>query len=134
MRITSYDFCEEGYEKVMNYEQWRVAVLKYCEELEIQNISSFQKHCETDEVFVLLEGTCTLFEAGDGEHLDDINMVPMEKNKAYNVKKGVWHTHTLEKNTTVLIIENENTCDNNSPVILLDEGERRKLQDLYLSL
>lgn len=133
MGIISYDFCKEGYEKVMSFKQWRVAVLKYCEELEIQNISSFQKHSETDEVFILIEGNCTLFEAKDGEELGDITMVPMEKDKAYNVEKGVWHTHTLDQNTTVLIVENENTCDDNSPIILLDERKKRELQEMYRS-
>lgn len=113
---------------MIDYETWRVAVLRYCEELEIQNINSMQKHSETDEVFVLLEGKCTLFTGGNGDKIEDIDAIAMERLKLYNVKRGVWHTHTLDQFATVLIIENQDTSDLNSPTKLLDDIQREQLK------
>lgn len=112
--ISVTKYMGEGYQPMIDYESWRVAILRYCEELEIQNLKSMQKHDESDEVFVLLKGNCILFAGGDGEDIQDVSGIIMEPLKLYNVKKGVWHTHTLDKDGTVLIVENQNTSDENS--------------------
>lgn len=57
-----------------------------------------------------------------------IQCVTLEPLKCYNVKKGVWHTHTLEKDSSVLIVENRNTCDDNSPTALLTEKQISELR------
>lgn len=121
------EYTGDGYKPVIDYETWRVAVLRYCEELERPNITSMQKHMESDEVFVLLTGSCTLFIGGQGNRIDEIEAVPLSPLKMYNVKKGTWHTHSLEKDTTVLIVENQNTCDDNSPVLPLTAEQKSKL-------
>lgn len=128
MDIEISRFQEEGYKPIVDYMEWRVAVLRYCEELEIDNIATMQKHTQTDEVFVLLEGDCTLFTGGDGEGVEEIQAWHMEPLKIYNVKKGVWHTHTLAKNTSVLIVENRLTNDANSPIIKLSHKEKKTLK------
>lgn len=126
IEITSYN--GEGYKPLIDYKTWRVAILRYCEELEIQNIKTMQKHDETDEVFVLLDGNCTLFVGGKGDNIECIEGIPMKPFQLYNVKKGVWHTHTLDQQGTVLIVENQNTCMENSPIRYLEEGQ---LEELY---
>ena len=62
LEITGYD--GEGYVPLIDYSHWRVAELRYCEELEVDKLKDMQKHDETDEVFVLLEGDFTLFLGG----------------------------------------------------------------------
>lgn len=116
--ILSYE--GKGYMPMIDYQSWRVAVLNYCEELEIQNIKTMQKHNETDEVFILLKGNCTLFIGGNDEFITEVDEVKMEPLKLYNIKKGVWHTHTLDKEGMVLIVENQNTNDDNSPIIIFN--------------
>lgn len=127
--VKKYD--GEGYKPLVDYDSWRVAVLTYCEELEIQNLKTMQKHNETDEVFILLSGSCTLFTGGDKETIDDIDCIVMEPFKIYNVKKGVWHTHTLDKQGMVAIVENQNTADDNSPTTKLSLKQVVELQRLY---
>lgn len=126
IHITKYD--GDGYQPMIDYKSWRVAILKYCEELEIQNLKTMQKHNETDEVFVLLNGNCTLFVGGKGDEIGEIDGINMEPFKLYNVKKGVWHTHTLNKDGMVLIVENQDTGDDNSPTKHLDLNQ---LEELY---
>ena len=70
-------FQEQGYQPLVDFMDWRVAVLKFCEDLLIENIFHLQKHLLTDEVFVLIKGKCTLFLAGDGEKIGDLKKVEM---------------------------------------------------------
>ena len=60
--IEIIDFQPEGYKPLVDYESWRVAVLKFCDDLLIENVKTMQKHLYTDEVFVLVQGHCTLFD------------------------------------------------------------------------
>lgn len=125
LEITQYD--GEGYMPLIRFGEWRVAVLKYCDELLPENINKLQRHDETDEVFVLLQGSCVLY-IGDGkEVVGDIYQQPLEALKLYNVKKSTWHSHTLSKDAVVLIIENENTDIKNSPEIHLKDDEKKSL-------
>ena len=120
-------YTEEGYKALVDYDRWRVAVLNYIDELEPENIDNVQKHDETDEVFVLLEGNCILITATKTEDSFEFNTYNMEPLKLYNIKKGIYHTHTLSKDGKVLIVENRNTTDENSPKIILNKEERHKL-------
>lgn len=113
------EFPAADYMPLVDYEGWRVAVLAYCENTRAENIHTMQKHEETDEVFVLLRGKVTLLTAGSGETPGEVVLHEMEPMKTYNVKKGVWHNHILDEEGVVLIVENRNTCDENSPVVEL---------------
>lgn len=132
MDIEIVQYNEPGYKAVAVYEEWRVAVLNDCEELKIDHLNTMQKHCETDEIFVLLKGSCMLFSAGQGEMVGEISGVRLELYKIYNVKKGVWHTHALESESSVLIIENQNTCDENSPISLLTPEQKENIRKIYI--
>lgn len=121
----------EGYKPVVDYQTWRVAILRYIDELEVQNLKTMQKHDETDEVFVLLDGNCTLFAGGNGDSIGEISAIAMEPLKLYNVKRGIWHTHTLDYKGTVLIVENKDTSDSNSPTMELSPEQIDELKAVY---
>lgn len=127
--VVSYN--GEGYLPLIDFEKWRVAELRYIDELEVDNLKDMQKHDETDEIFVLLEGDFTLFIGGQGDEIGEIEAIKLEPLKIYNVKKGTFHTHTPEKNSTVLIVENSDTCDDNSPVVKLTKEQKAIIKDLY---
>lgn len=124
------EYYGEGYKPVIDYDKWRVAILNYCEELLPENISNMQKHDQTDEVFVLLKGECTLFIADGTDEIGNIYARKLKPLKMYNVKKSVWHTHTLSEDAMVLIIENKNTSENNSPVKELSKEQQQELVKL----
>lgn len=132
LEVTSYD--GEGYLPLIDFESWRVAELRYCEELEVDLLKDMQKHDESDEVFVLLAGEFTLFLGGQGDTIGEIEAVKLEPLKLYNVKKGTFHTHTPEKGSTVLIVENRNTCDDNSPKVKLTPEQKATIKKLYEAL
>lgn len=131
MDIEVKEYTNPGYAPVIDYETWRVAVLNDIDELEISNLKTMQKHLLSDEVFVLLKGSCTLFSGGSGNSIGNITATTLEPLKMYNVKAGVWHTHTLTKDSSVLIIENQNTCDDNSPTAYMTKEQIKQLLDSY---
>ena len=123
-----------GYSPVVDYDAWRVAILNYADELLPQNITHTQRHDETDEVFVLLRGRCILFIGEGDETVTALHAQDLEPFIMYNVKKSVWHTHTLDEDAHVLIVENRDTTVQNSPAFPLGEAQKKRLIDLTHSL
>jgi hypothetical protein len=132
LEVRSYDGA--GYQPLIDYDKWRVAILRYSDELRPERIFAMQRHNETDEVFVLLGGRCILFLGEGNETIMSITAVDMVPRKLYNVKRGVWHSHTLNIDASVLIVENRDTTIQNSPKMLLDDDQRRRIVDITQEL
>jgi ureidoglycolate hydrolase len=128
------DYSGPGYRPLVDYGAWRVAFLRYTDELLPERLAAMQRHAETDEVFVLLTGRCLLFVGEGGTTVSEMYAMDMQPLKIYNVKRGVWHTHTLSPEAVVLIVENRDTTLNNSPQITLNEAQRRQLVGMTSSL
>lgn len=130
IEITEYGGA--GYRSLVEFGDWRVAVLNYTEELDFERLCTMQKHTESDEVFVLLSGRFMLFTGGDGETVGEVDGMLLEPGKLYNVKRGVWHTHTLSRDGSVLIVENRDTDRHgDSPVMDLTEEQIRELRNCF---
>lgn len=127
----TYDISGIGYEKLFNFESWRVARLNYISELDMKNLNFIECHLETDEVFVLLQGTCDMFLLRQSEP-KCFEHISLEPNKIYRIPKGVYHAHALSKDAQVLIIEEENTSDDNSHRIYLTQQEKNELRTMTL--
>jgi len=124
------DYVKEGYSPVVDHAEWRVAILNFSNDLLPENITAMQRHDETDEVFVLLRGRCMLFIGEGDKKVTDIFAENMQPFKIYNIKKSVWHTHTLSRNAKVLIVENRNTTLDNSPFSSLTVSQKAKIAEL----
>lgn len=132
LEMSSYD--GPGYLPLVDFGAWRVALMNYTADLLPEKINHMQKHVETDEVFVLLAGRCILF-LGEGEQtITAVHAVDMEPFKLYNVKRGVWHSHTFSPHARVLIVENRDTTEANSPCLDLTVEQRRQVQQLAEAL
>ena len=121
------EYAGDGYQPIIDYGAWRVAILRFHPEREPQAIATMQRHDETDEVFVLLAGRCILFLGEGDDQIGTIHAVDMQPLKAYNIKRGTWHTHTLDRDATVLIVENRDTSEANSPLIAVTDDQRSEL-------
>lgn len=128
------EFSGAGYQPLIDYGEWRVAELNYHEALLPENIASMQRHDETDEVFVLLAGRCILFIGEGDQQVNAIQAQDMQPYKFYNVRKSCWHTHTLSPDARVLIVENCDTTEENSPAIDLSPAQRQQVVDLTQEL
>lgn len=119
-----------GYKPLVDFESWRVAVLNFADDLRVENIARVQRHNETDEVFVLLKGRCILFVGEGDETVTAIHARELEPHKLYNVRKAVWHHHTLSEDAMVLVVENFDTTYGNSPFRDLTGEQREEIREL----
>ena len=108
MALQILEHKEEGYQRKVDFEHWTVALMNYAPKLTREGLRYIERHMETDEVFVLLTGTASLL---IGEEMEE---VPMEPNRIYNVEKGTWHATLLSEDAQVLIVENSDTSRANS--------------------
>jgi ureidoglycolate hydrolase len=118
------DFTGEGYKPLVDYGTWRVAFLRYIDELHPARIKEMERHTLTDEVFVLLSGKAVLLLGGRGIKVPLIHPQILDFGKIYNVKQNVWHSILLSLDATVLIVENRNTGRDNSEYCQLSEVQR----------
>jgi len=65
-----------------------VAVFNEKQESASDGIAYLEKHKLTDEVFILLKGSCWLWIAGGAQKPGELQCVAMEPLKCYNVKKS----------------------------------------------
>lgn len=111
-----YEHTGLGYEPTMHYEQWRVAIANFGDGFDRKKFCKIERHLLTDEVFVLLFGKATLIIG------KDLRKVEMESGKIYNVKAGIWHAAWMENDAKLLIVENHNTCKENTEYLSVQEN------------
>ncbi|MFZ5905550.1 MAG: hypothetical protein ACOYZ8_18580 [Chloroflexota bacterium] len=122
------------YRPLIDYQNWRVALMNYTPDLTPDKINRMQKHTETDEVFVLLAGRCILFLGEGDDAVTAVHAVDMEPHKLYNVRRGAWHSHTFSEDAKVLIVENRNTTDVNSPFVGLSGEQQKQIVEMTKKL
>lgn len=131
----TYQYEAEGYQKLFHHHNWRVAILNFIDELNLDQIKYVEAHSLTDEVFVLLQGKAYLFFAEEVNlKITKMICLPLESGKIYKIPAGVFHTHTLSIDAKLLIVEDENTGYENSPRIYLGEKEQKELEKVYLEV
>ncbi len=125
--VEFYRYDEPGYQKLFNYNSWRLAILNYIDELDSKNIEYVEAHFLTDEAFILLEGRAIIYVLDEGK----IKHFMLNKNEVCNIKVGVYHTHVLSKDCKLLIIEEESTNYENSKRIYLNEEQKSKIVKVW---
>ena len=101
--IEIYEYNGKSYRSAMRFGTWQVAFLNHGKPFEEENFDKVERHNDSDEVFVLLEGKATLIVG------EELNRIEMEPNKIYNIPEGVWHHIFTTEGTRVLIVENDDT-------------------------
>jgi hypothetical protein len=121
------EYTGEGYLPLIDFGTWRVAYLRYIDELIPENITRLERHLETDEVFVLLDGQAVLFMGGCEPQVRSLEPLVMLPRKLYNVKRNAWHNVVLSHDATILLVENRDTGLANTEYCTLNEEQRRFL-------
>jgi ureidoglycolate hydrolase len=124
------EYLGEGYKPLVDYGAWRVAILRFIDELLPERIDRLERHCQTDEVFVLLAGSATLLVGGSGASPEGLFTEVLIPGKLYNVKMNVWHSTLLSREASILIVENRDTGEGNSEFWPLTPGQRRQVVEL----
>ena len=117
----------EGYRPLIDYGAWRVAFLRYLDGLHPEQIDTMERHMETDEVFVLLNGRAVLLIGGSGPAVDRVTPQVMEVGKVYNVKRAAWHSILMTEDATLLIVENQDTGEHNTEFAPLSDDHCREV-------
>jgi ureidoglycolate hydrolase len=128
LEIREYD--GEGYKVLVDHAGWRVAILRYLDELQPDRIDEMERHTETDEVFVLLHGSGVLLMGGNEARVSGIYQQVMEHGKIYNVKSNAWHTILLSRDASVLLVENRDTSRSNSEYTSLTTEQKHSLLEI----
>ena len=77
-----YDFNDEGYKSLVYYGGWRVAIINFADNFDKSNFEKLERHIETDEVFILIDGRATLVVGLE------CKFIPMEKGKIYKIGRA----------------------------------------------
>ena len=130
MNILNYEFTGEGMHRVFENEKWTVGIKNWKPANDVTGIDCLERHNKTDELFVLVEGACTLVYANETENGLVFDAVKMEKDKVYNVRATLWHNTITQKDTKMILIEDSNTSMENSDILNLDAAQIEKVRSL----
>ena len=91
---------------------------------DISGTTCLERHNKTDELFVLLDGRCTLLYADDDNGTAvNIGKVEMEPMKVYKIPATLWHNTVTQPGAKLILIENNPTDMTNSDVYNLTEDQ-----------
>jgi len=125
-----YEFAQKGMQRVFENEKWMVGIKNWKPENDITGIDRLERHNETDELFVLVAGLCTLVYANETDDGFRFGAVKMEQQKVYNVPAGLWHNTITQKDTKMILIEDSNTSMVNSNTFYLNEEYIKTIRSL----
>jgi ureidoglycolate hydrolase len=128
LEIRQYD--GEGYKALIDFNSWRVAILRWAPFMRVDRLDSMERHTQTDEVFVLLQGKASLVLGGNSGRVDGIYPHRLEAGELYNVKQNAWHTVVMSQDASILIIEERSTGEDNTEFCPLNEEFRKEIMDL----
>jgi len=95
-----------GYQPLVYSHDWMVALLNHEDIMRLEKALEIERHAQTDEVFILLNGQAALYlVAGD----QPLQVVEMKPGSIYNVVKGTWHNLLATEEAKFAIIENRDT-------------------------
>ena len=128
MNILQYEFGGEGMQRVFENEKWTVGIKNWKPANDITGIDCLERHNRTDELFVLIAGSCTLLFANEKDGGLEIGAVKMEPNKVYNIPATLWHNTITCKDTKMILIEDSSTCSDNTDILSLTKEQIEKIQ------
>ena len=129
-KILEYAFEGEGLTRVFENEKWMVGIKNWKPMNDIANIDNLERHNKTDELFILLNGQCTLLYANETADGLDIQAVRMEPLKVYNIPRTLWHNTVTQRDTKLALIEDSSTGSANSDVLDLTEAQIARVREL----
>lgn len=130
MEILNYAFDGEGMSRVFENEKWTVGIKNWKPANDITGIDMLERHNKTDELFVLVAGSCTLISAEEKDGTLEFKKVVMEPNKVYNIPATLWHNTITCKDTKMILIEDSNTSMANSDLYTLSQEQIAQIQAL----
>lgn len=130
MEILKYEYDGKGMSRVFENEKWTVGIKNWKPENDMTGIDCLERHNETDELFILLNGRCTLLYANETDKGLEIGKVEMEPLKVYNIPRSLWHNTVTQPDTKMALIEDSSTGMSNSDILKLTEEQIEQIRAL----
>ena len=129
-----YSHEAEGIQCVFDNKKWVVCIKNWKPNNDVDQIQYLEIHHATDEQFILVKGKALLLVASRDEKGFDIQVIPMEQGKVYNVPQDTWFNTITQKDTKLVYVQDAGTTGENSEYQDMTEEEleyvRRIAKDL----
>lgn len=112
--MEKYTYNGEDFKAVISSNGWKIGLLKYSERF--SSLCVWERHLKTDEVFVLLSGSATLYIKDEN---GNIEKTAMENGIIYNVPSNEWHHIVVSPDATVMVVENSDTSKENTEKVTI---------------
>lgn len=109
-----YSHEAEGIQCVFDNKKWVVCIKNWKPNNDAAQIEYLEIHHETDEQFILVEGKALLLAASRSARGFDIQVIPMERGKVYNVPQETWFNTITRRDTKLVYVQDAGTTGDNS--------------------
>lgn len=109
-----YSHEAEGIQCVFDNKKWVVCIKNWKPNNDVDQIQYLEIHHATDEQFILVKGKALLLVASRDEKGFDIQVIPMEQGKVYNVPRDTWFNTITQKDTKLVYVQDAGTTGENS--------------------
>ncbi len=110
MHAQVFEHSGEGIQCVFDNKKWVVCIKNWKANNDVNQIQYLEVHYQTDEQFVLLSGKALLLAASRDEKGFDIDVIPMEQGKVYNVPQGTWYNTITQRDTKLVYVQDAGTA------------------------
>lgn len=100
---------EQAYKPVLDFEGWKIAMLRYFDLVEPDTFYRVERHWNTNEVFILTTGKADLVVFDGDDNPEDAYVFPMKLNVAYDIQKSVWHHVVMSQDAHIVLVERSET-------------------------
>lgn len=103
----------EGIREVYDNGTWLVSIKNWREANSPEKIARLEIHHTTDQQFMLIFGkACLLLAPMDMDESTDVQVLPLEVGKVYNLPIGTWFNNVLSKDCKLMYCEGSDVAEN----------------------
>lgn len=129
MNADIFCFEGEGIQCVYDNSSWVMCIKNWKPNNDIENIRYLEVHHATDEQFVLLKGKAVLLAAARANDGFQIDVIPMEPYKVYNIPQGTRFNTITQKDTKLVYVQDAGTTAENSEYCDMTEKELNEVRE-----
>lgn len=116
--LISETFSRAGFCPVVHNTQFKCAFITHSPQYADCAFSEMKQHNDSDEVFVLLEGSATLYTCEDIHQKPD--SCPLAPRTAYTVTAGTWHYLAVSEDAVLFVSESASMKPENTKTAVLN--------------
>lgn len=103
----------EGIREVYDNGTWLVSIKNWREANSPEKIARLELHHTTDQQFILISGkACLLLAPTDMDENTEVQVLPLEAGKVYNLPTGTWFNNVLSKDCKLVYCEGSDVVEN----------------------